>query len=90
MNQDAKTRSPPSYQTMDLWKHTKVLLQDLDDTDMQTNLEFFLYQEHLNLEEMQTLHGLVLYLLAKQDMTNALEDKLDTLTKNFVQFIHKP
>ena len=82
MELGCKTRSK-----IELWKHTKVLLQDLDDSNMQSELEFFLYQKHLGIEEMQILHGLVIYLLEKQSFEKKMHGNLDRLTKDFRQFV---
>lgn len=72
-----------------LWTHTKVLLQDLDDVDLRTGLEFFLYQEQLSLDEMHVLYSLVLYLLEKQEFEQNIHEKLQNLTQKFANFVMK-
>jgi len=72
-----------------VWKHARGLLQDLEDKNMQTELEFFLYQERLTLDQMYTIHALVIYLLEKQSFEHNIQSKLHELTKHFASFVKK-
>ena len=70
-----------------MWKKAMVLLRDVEDKDIQTDLQFYLYQEHLTLDQINTIYALALYLLSKQKFEKSLKSKLCILTKNFAQII---